>query len=176
MIEDPTTDEHLLKAITDACDRRIVQMPAPMALAGVFPKAGTGSPFKMVKLKGNEELLLTGARLGKRNPIILHLEPIDAAEYEKLEVESNKVEVFHDLQTHLVNSLAAYFAKLQEEAEVDPLIAPFIPSGITLNQAIAKFRVETDLAFIDSLKAARTARREKEAELAYSGNDAWGSW
>lgn len=176
MIEDLDTDGHLLKAITSACDGRIVQMPAPMSLPGVFPPGVTNSPFKMVKLKGNEELLLTGARLGKRNPIILHLEPMDTVEYANLELESGKLAQFPELEHHLVTSLGTYLSRLQDEADVDTLNAGFIPSGKSLNAAISTFRAEVNLAFIESLKAVQAAKRAKEAELAYADSDAWGTW
>jgi hypothetical protein len=174
MTQEPeTTDGHLLKAIVDACDGRIIQMPAPMSLTAVYPDRSP--PFKTIKMRGNEELILSGARIGNRQPLILKLSPMDTVDYEALELESNKVTQFLELEKHLVDSLGAYLFKLQAEAEIEDLDAPFIPSGISLNSAIAKFKVSTaDL--LEDLKAKRAAKAEREAQLAYADNDEWGTW
>lgn len=170
--EPETTDEHLLKAITDACDGRIVQMPAPMALAGVFPDRSP--PFKTIKLKGNEELLLSGARLGSRQPIILKLTPMDTVDYEAVELESNKVTQFPALEAHLVDFLGGYLNQLQGEAGAD-LDAGYIPSGGSLNASIIIFQREVP-TLLERVKANRIAKAERAAALAYADNDDWGTW
>lgn len=173
MSQDLDIPGHLLKALTDACDGRIVQMPAPMTLAAVYPERSP--PFKTIKLKGIEEFLLAGARLGNRQPVILKLTPMDAVDYEAVELESNKVTQFPALEKHLVDHLGGYLNLLQGEADVDDLDAPFIPSGVSLNAAISTFnRAVPEL--IDKLKAARIAKAEREAALAYADNETWGTW
>lgn len=171
--EPETTDGHLLKAITDACDGRIIQMPAPMTLAAVYPDRSP--PFKTLKLKGNEEFLLAGARIGNRQPIILKLTPMDAVDYEVIELESNKVTQFEALEKHLVDHLGGYFNLLLGEAGVDDLDAPYIASGNSLNGAIIIFRREVE-PLLERLKANRLAKAERDAALAYADNDDWGTW
>lgn len=172
MTPDLDTDGHLLKAITDACDGRIVQMPAPMALTAVYPDRSP--PFKTLKMRGNEELILSGARLGNRQPLILKLSPMDTVDYEALELESNKVTQFPELERHLVDQLGGYLNILQGEAGAD-LDAGFIPSGGSLNASIIIFRREVP-PLLENLKAKRIAKAEQEAALAYAGNDEWGTW
>lgn len=173
MSQQPETAEgHLLKALNDACDGRIIQMPAPMTLAAVYPERSP--PFKTIKLKGIEEFLLSGARLGNRQPAILKLTPMDAVDYEAVELESNKVTQFPALEKHLVDYLGGYLNLLQGEAEAG-LDALFIPSGISLNSAISTFSRAVP-PLLESLKANRIAEAEREAALAYADNDDWGTW
>lgn len=172
MSQDLDTPGHLLKALNDACDGRIIQMPAPMTLAAVYPDRSP--PFKTIKLKGIEEFLLAGARLGNRQPVILTLTPMDAVDYEAIELESNKVTQFPALEKHLVDYLGGYLNLLQGDAGAG-LDAAFIPSGVSLNSAISTFnRAVPEL--LDALKAARIAKAERETELAYADNAEWGTW
>ncbi|UIN38348.1 hypothetical protein [Methylobacterium oryzae] len=168
-----TTDGHLLKAITDACDGRIIQMPGPMAVTGVYPERSP--PFKTIKLKGIEEFLLASARIGNRQPIILKLTPMDAVDYEAIEIESNKITQFEALEKHLVDHLGGYFNLLLGEAGADGLDAPYIASGHSLNAAITIFRREVE-PLLARIKATRLAKAEQAAALAYADNDDWGTW
>jgi hypothetical protein len=155
MSQDLDTPGHLLKAITD-----------------VYPERSP--PFKTIKLKGIEEFLLAGARLGNRQPVILKLTPMDAVDYEAVELESDKVSQFPALKKHLVDHLGGYLNLLQSEAGAG-LDAAFIPSGVSLNAAIITFnRAVPEL--LDSLKANRIAKAEREAALAYADNETWGTW
>ncbi|MBP2498389.1 hypothetical protein ABID82_005075 [Methylobacterium sp. PvP062] len=168
-----TTDGHLLKAIANACDGRIIQIPAPMAVAAIYPDRSP--PFKTIKLKGTEEFLLAGARIGNRQPVILKLTPMDAVDYEAIELESNKVTQFEALDKHLVDHLGGYFNLLLDEAGADGLDAPFISSGHSFNGAIVIFRREVE-PLLGRIKANRLAEAERDAALAYADNDDWGTW
>ncbi len=55
-------------------------MPAPMTLTGRLP--GPVAALQDDQDAGNEELILSGARLGNRQPLILKLSPMDTVDYE----------------------------------------------------------------------------------------------
>jgi len=92
----------LLGTLKGACSEERVFKVAGISELTVWTKE---KGFRKHKFIGSEEFFLSGVREGKRSDFILEFTPVDSQPYERMEIESKKIEQVQGVEDHLVSYL-----------------------------------------------------------------------